>query len=66
MASGPFATPPLPLLGLAAKPPGSLSSISVHMGAHLTVTPGGLEKLLWPQLRKQEAGTCGERILGFI
>lgn len=66
MGRVPFATPPLPLLGLAAEPPGSLSSTDIHMGTHLTVTPGGLEKLLWPQLRKQEAGTCEERILGFI
>lgn len=40
---GSLCHPPLPLLGLAAELPEYLSTIGIHMGAHLTVTPGGLE-----------------------
>lgn len=47
MIRAPFAIPPFPLLGLAAESPGYLSTIGIHMGAHLTVTPRGLEQLLW-------------------
>lgn len=55
-----------PLAGFSCKASRDLSSTGIHMGAHLTVTPGGLELLLWSQIMKQEAGSCGKRSLEFI